>query len=169
MARKGLYASPCIQTNWRHYQQLKARESELSPSQKATMETIYAGTGIRLRNLRGMHEAGVKVVAGTDSMDTFGDFALGLEMMTQAGFTAKEALLAATGEAARAINVDGITGSLIPGLEADLIACPGNPLDDISVLEHPIMVLRCGYPFIVPKNLRSATAADTKPLANVLW
>lgn len=169
MARKGIYASPCIQTNWRRYQDLKSREQDLTPAQRTQMETIFAGTAIRMRNLRRLHEAGVKVVAGTDSMEMFGDFALGLKMMTDAGFTNREALLSATSEAARAIGIEGLTGSLVPGLEADIIACAGNPLNDISALDRPVLVIRGGFPFIVPGTLRDATAAAADPLAGVLW
>lgn len=153
IVRKGIYVSPCIQTNWRQYEQLKARESELSPAEAAKMGKIERKTSSRLLSLQRMHHAGVKIVAGTDAMSTFGDFALGLKMMVQAGLTPQEAVLSATSKAAKAIGISDLTGALVPGLEADIIACGGNPLEDVSALERPLMVIRGGSPFLVPETI----------------
>jgi imidazolonepropionase-like amidohydrolase len=35
-------------------------------------------------------------------------------------------------------------GELKPGLYADIIAVPGNPLDDIAVLQHVVFVMKAG-------------------------
>lgn len=154
MAEKGIYVSPCIQTMWRDYEELKKRETELTPVERARMVDICQSAEIRLSNIGKMNAAGVKMVAGTDSMAVFGDYALGLTMMSQAGFTNKKVIQSATIEAARAIGVERITGSITVGKEADLIACAGNPLDDVSVLNGPSAVIKGGKPFILPPSLK---------------
>ncbi|HEX9157206.1 MAG TPA: amidohydrolase family protein, partial [Syntrophales bacterium] len=43
-------------------------------------------------------------------------------------------IVAATGLAAEAMRLSEVTGSLKPGLAADVLIVDGNPLEDISVL-----------------------------------
>jgi imidazolonepropionase-like amidohydrolase len=45
-----------------------------------------------------------------------------------------ETIVAATGLAAEAMRLADVTGSLKPGLAADVLVVDGNPLEDISVL-----------------------------------
>ena len=57
------------------------------------------------------------------------------------GFSAAEALTAATLNAACSLGLGADRGSLEPGKLADLMAVEGNPLEDISVLERVRFVL----------------------------
>jgi imidazolonepropionase-like amidohydrolase len=96
---------------------------------------------------RRMREAGVKYVAGTDAgwrytpMDCL---AMELALMHQGGMSAMDAIVSATGYAASVIGVADRLGTLKPGLAADLIVVPGNPLDDLAVLETPRLVMQAG-------------------------
>lgn len=54
-----------------------------------------------------------------------------LALLVAAGFTPREALLAATRDNARLIGADSI-GRLVPGAVADFVVLGGNPLDDIA-------------------------------------
>jgi imidazolonepropionase-like amidohydrolase len=150
MARKGVYVSPCISTNYRTYEELKCRESVLSPSEEARMHDQYQTALERIEILRRLWKNGVKIVAGTDSIAVFGDYALGLEMMVWAGMTPSDAIVAGTGEAARAIGILDRTGTVEVGKDADLIACANDPLEDIRALGKPTMVMRGGRFFIRP-------------------
>jgi imidazolonepropionase-like amidohydrolase len=51
-------------------------------------------------------------------------------MMVQAGLTPMQALVAATGTAARVSGLDQV-GTIAPGKVADLLVLRGNPLEDI--------------------------------------
>jgi imidazolonepropionase-like amidohydrolase len=55
-----------------------------------------------------------------------------------------EAIMAGTSVAARCLNIDSRTGSVRPGLEADLLVVDGNPLTDITVLGTPVLVINDG-------------------------
>ena len=61
-----------------------------------------------------------------------------------AGITNSEILRAATSDAARAIGLSGVTGSIKSGLSADFVIYDRNPLVDLSVLEEPKLVLARG-------------------------
>ena len=64
--------------------------------------------------------------------------------MVREGMPARDAIVAATSGAARAIGVGGEVGSIEPGKRADLIAVPGNPLDHIDALQRVGFVMPGG-------------------------
>jgi imidazolonepropionase-like amidohydrolase len=47
-------------------------------------------------------------------------------------------------EGAKLLGWEGQIGQLKPGFFADIIAVPGNPLDDISATEHVSFVMKDG-------------------------
>lgn len=85
-----------------------------------------------------MHEAGVTLMAGSDSgasnSYTYPGQSLHAELkaMVDAGLPAIEALRAATINGAKFLEVDDFYGSLKPGKSADLLLLNTNPLEDIS-------------------------------------
>jgi imidazolonepropionase-like amidohydrolase len=56
---------------------------------------------------------------------------LELELMVLAGLTPMQAIVAATSDAARCMNVGDRIGTLKAGAEADFLVLARNPLDDI--------------------------------------
>jgi imidazolonepropionase-like amidohydrolase len=87
------------------------------------------------RNLEILSDAGVTIALGTDSGTNVGQWAgyfehVELEMMVEAGLTPMQALVAATGAAARVSGLDHL-GTIAPGRVADLLVLDANPLDDI--------------------------------------
>ncbi len=56
---------------------------------------------------------------------------LELEHMVAAGLTPMQAIVSATGDAARCMNVSDRIGTLRSGLEADFLVLGANPLDGI--------------------------------------
>jgi imidazolonepropionase-like amidohydrolase len=63
------------------------------------------------------------------------------------GMSPMEALMAGTVHAAEAGGIQDITGSLEPGKAADIVAMPGNPLQDIQAVLHVGFVMRDGVVF----------------------
>jgi imidazolonepropionase-like amidohydrolase len=90
------------------------------------------------REVRDLHSAGVKFMAGTDSGGFFlvPGFALHEEMrlLTRAGFTAMEALQAAIASPARFLGRDDL-GSAQPGNLADLVLLEADPRRDIANID----------------------------------
>jgi imidazolonepropionase-like amidohydrolase len=78
-----------------------------------------------------LHKAGVPIIAGTDQAVPGFSLYREIELYVQAGFTPMEALQSATIVPARAMKVDGDSGSIEVGKRADLDVLDANPLDDI--------------------------------------
>jgi imidazolonepropionase-like amidohydrolase len=87
------------------------------------------------RNLKFLQDAGVGIAFGTDTGPPArfqGYFEhLELERMVQAGLTPAQALVTATGGAARCLGLTGKVGTLEPGAWADLLVLREDPLADI--------------------------------------
>ena len=87
------------------------------------------------RNLKMLASQGVRIAFGTDTgpPGRFQGFFehLELEMMVDAGMTPMQALVAATGDAARCHKRAGEIGTLAPGAVADFLVLGANPVDDI--------------------------------------
>lgn len=88
-----------------------------------------------LELVRGFHEAGGVVLAGTDcpNVAIVSGFSLHreLELLTRAGLAPMEALLAATRRAAERLGKTGEFGAIAPGLPADMLLLRDDPLADI--------------------------------------
>lgn len=92
-------------------------------------------------------KAGVKMALGTDAPAIpHGRGASELIALVDRGLTQLEALQAATVNAAELIGVRD-RGRIADGLLADLIAVPGNPLEDISVMTDVRFVMKGGKVF----------------------
>lgn len=94
-----------------------------------------AGLEVAKRNLKAFVDQGVRIAFGTDSGPParFQGFFehLELEMMVEAGLTPMQALLSATGDAARCHQRAGQFGTLAAGAAADVLILGANPLDHI--------------------------------------
>ena len=92
-------------------------------------------------------KAGVRMAVGTDAPAIpHGRGAQELVAMVDRGMTPLEVLRAATVNAAELIGVED-RGRIAEGLLADLVAVPGNPLDDISVTADVRFVMKGGKVF----------------------
>ncbi|MFB6679538.1 amidohydrolase family protein [Streptomyces sp. NPDC056390] len=108
---------------------------------------------LRRAAVRRAYEAGVPIIAGTDSGNTlpFGTHARELQLLHElVGMTPMEAIVAGTSAAANALGIGAETGSVEPGKCADLLIVRGDPLADLTVLQDRrrlATVLRGGVPF----------------------
>jgi imidazolonepropionase-like amidohydrolase len=95
---------------------------------------------------RAAHAAGVKMLFGTDNGAVFpaGQNALQFRKMVEWGLTPLEAIQASTKNAAEALDKVGQVGTIAPGAFGDLVAVRGDPLRDVSLLEHVDAVVKGG-------------------------
>jgi imidazolonepropionase-like amidohydrolase len=101
--------------------------------------------------------AGVRVALGTDSgAYGWGETALELALMVEAGLPPAEAIAAGTGRAAECLGLAGETGTVERGRAADLLVLDGDPLRDIGVAGRPearLLVLAAGRPVAGTRRL----------------
>jgi len=64
--------------------------------------------------------------------------------MVKYGMTPTQALHSATSNAAELLGMQNQIGTLETGKLADIIAVPGNPLEDVTVLEKVSFVMKGG-------------------------
>ena len=91
------------------------------------------------------YRAGVKIAFGTDAaVYPHGQNAHEFELMVQAGMPAVFALQAATTHAAELLKHQRDLGSITAGKLADVIAVPGDPLQDVSLMKRVSFVMKDG-------------------------
>jgi imidazolonepropionase-like amidohydrolase len=109
---------------------IRAKAEEVIPLARASIERAIA--------------AGVKIAFGTDAaVVPHGDNAKEFAALVERGMTPLHSLQAATVNAADLLGVED-RGQIAQGLLADLVAVPGNPLEDITVMQRVTFVMKDG-------------------------
>jgi len=91
------------------------------------------------------YKAGVKIAFGTDAaVYPHGQNAREFQYMVEAGIPPMVALQAATTHAAELLHKPDELGQIAAGRHADVIAVPGNPLDDITAMQRVSFVMKDG-------------------------
>lgn len=97
-------------------------------------------------------KAGVKIAFGTDA----GGFAWTVNPAKEFGYMVKwgmssaQAIRSATSDAASLLGMQDKIGTIEPGKLADIVAVPGDPLSDITVLEKVDFVMKDGLVYKHP-------------------
>jgi imidazolonepropionase-like amidohydrolase len=104
-------------------------------------------------------KAKVKIAFGTDSgaLDWTSTPAQQFQMMVSHGMTSMAAIQSATMEGARLLGMDKQIGSIEVGKFADIVAVQGDPVADVSRLEHVMFVMKDGQQI----NLSLSSAATS--------
>ncbi len=135
MAAKGIWYVPSLY--------LMTKAVFTSPEQEAQSQR---GIAIIVDTFRRAHQAGVKIAYGSDigAFDWTTTPAMQLPLMVQHGMTPAQALASATAAAAELLQTQRDVGTIEPGKFADIIAVPGNPLDDVTLLQKVSFVMKGG-------------------------
>ena len=97
------------------------------------------------------YQAGVKILFGTDTgVSAHGENAREFALMVEAGMPASEAIRAATILSAGFLGIEDRLGSLEAGKLADIVAAPGDPLEDITAMQRIDFVMKDGVIYRVP-------------------
>ncbi len=138
------YASPWLLGWWR--MQLEERARDTSSAAAEATRRIYASN---LQDVRGLQDAGVAILAGTDagSVLVYPGFGLHEELrllVEEAKLTPAEALRAATITPARYFGMEAELGSISAGKIADLVLLDADPLTDIRNSRRIFTVVQGG-------------------------
>ena len=91
------------------------------------------------------HKRGVKIAFGTDvGVQPHGTNWKEFIYMNKYGMKPMDTIKSATIETAKLLRIDSKLGSLESGKIADIIAVNGNPLNDLSVMENVVFVMKEG-------------------------
>jgi imidazolonepropionase-like amidohydrolase len=120
----------------------KAKEGWYPP--QVTAKALQVGPIIQASAGKA-YKAGVKIAFGTDAgVYPHGENAKEFEYMVQAGMPPMFVLQAATTHAAELLHKQNDLGQIAVGRQADVIAVPGNPLDDITAMQRVNFVMKGG-------------------------
>lgn len=136
-----------------------ANDSRLRPyfSEETIARLTGRASGPVLENIesylsvvRSLDAAGVRLLAGTDVPNAITVQGVSLhrelELLVRAGLTPTQALIAATGAAAKAFRLDD-RGRIATGYRADLVMVRGDPTSDITATRDILRVWRAGAEF----------------------
>lgn len=153
MREKGIAWVPTIIAYTYIYEQLRDRAKRetiaggIDGSALSDFDYFEQAAQAYRQNFKMLADTGVTVLAGTD-MVLHGApvMPVGRELayMVEYGFSPLRAISAATGDAAAALGLHEQTGTLRPGLCADILVVKGNAAADIAALQQPVQVFRAG-------------------------
>ena len=138
MKAKGVYLVPTRMTvNW------VLKEVDTYPPKIAAKARAAAAAHGTM--FKAALRLGVPIAFGTDAgVFPHGMNAQEFSAMTDLGMSPTAALLAGTRDAARLLGIESDVGTLQAGKVADIVAVPGNPINDIHATEHPLLVMHLG-------------------------
>ena len=129
MVTNDVWVSPTINAGWQRFKKEEFVEMVRS-------------------NYRKMKSAGVRLIASTDAgipRVYHHDLPKALpEFARFAELSPVETLRAATSDCAAAIDLGSVTGRISPGFSADFVVYESNPLENLAVLEDPVLVVARG-------------------------
>lgn len=131
---------------------LGARIAEQGAYVSPTINVLLKALNIDFFNerMRRLLQAGAKIITSTDAgIDHVPHFAFpqSLPLYAEFGMSNADILRAATLTAAEALGIDHVTGNVVEGREADMIAVDGNPLERIDDVAKLTFVLARGERF----------------------
>jgi imidazolonepropionase-like amidohydrolase len=103
----------------------------------------------------------IRIVYGVDDADVDESVSKEFGALVRGGLSTLGALQAATINAATMLDKDRDVGTLEPGRFADVVAVKGDPLSDITVMEHVAFVMQGG------KVIKDPAHPDRNPVIHV--
>jgi len=139
MARQGTWYCPTISPYY----------GDWAPADTPGGKRDRARAAVHEGSFKKALHAHLKIVFGTDigGMPWTDSMAQEFQRMVGFGMTPMDAIHSATSRAAEMLDMKGEIGVLAPGAFADIVAVTGDPLKDVSVLEHIRFVMKDGAVF----------------------
>jgi len=146
MAQKGVWFDPNVGVVLQNYLKNQDRFLGLDNFDEAGFRIMQQGIATGLDTFRRALAHHVKIVFGTDAVagahgHNAEEFIVRVQ---QGGQKPMDAIVSATSASAEALGLADRIGSIAPGMEADLVAVDGNPLEDITAVRRVVFVMRGG-------------------------
>ncbi len=154
MVQHGTYLVPTLSAGEAVVRAAKAGILKGLRAQKARAAAAAMNNGVKIAV-----KDGVPIALGTDAgVGAHGTNGHEFTLMVEwGGMTPMQSIVAGTMSGAKLLGWDKQIGSLAAGKWADVVAVPGDPLQDIHVMERPVFVMKNGYVY------KSASVAPALP------
>ena len=132
----------------------RSKNDPLTPEQQKHLDASLKGIQQEIQMAMSL---GVKIASGFDAAEAEGQGKNANELvaLTRRGMPPLEAIRAATINAAELLSWQDKVGALEPGHYADVIAVDGDPLADITLLQHVRFVMKGGG-VVIKEGVRCA-------------
>ena len=139
MSRQGTWYCPTISPYYGDWAPAETPGGKRDRARAATHEVSF----------KKALKAHLKIVFGTDigGMPWTDSMAQEFKRMVDLGMAPMDAIESATSRAAEMLDMKGEIGVLAPGAFADIVAVSGDPLADVTILEHVRFVMHDGAVF----------------------
>ncbi len=145
IAEQGVFVNPTLGQGLARIRQLEDNPDLALEAED--IDVMRRGSEVRMDHVARMRDAGVVMVAGSDSAWAnypMGDFQTEIEAHVMAGMSNTEAIVSATRDSAMSCRVDDTVGTLEVGKQADVLVVDGDPTRDIADLRKVSDVFLAG-------------------------
>jgi imidazolonepropionase-like amidohydrolase len=147
MAQHGTYYDPNIGVVLQNYLENKPKYFGIGNYNEEGFAFMAKGVAIvRDTFKRALAHKNLKIIYGTDATagahgHNYREF---MVRVRDGGQDPMAALISATSLSAESLNLGRETGSIAPGMQADIVAFDGNPLADVSAAARAVFVMKSG-------------------------
>jgi len=147
MAQHGTYYDPNIGVVLQNYLENKPKYFGIGNYNEEGFAFMQKGVAIvRDTFQRALAHKNLKIIYGTDATagahgHNYREF---MVRVRDGGQNPMAALISATSLSAESLNLGRETGSIAPGMQADIVAFDGNPLEDVTAAARAVFVMKSG-------------------------
>jgi imidazolonepropionase-like amidohydrolase len=154
MASRGIYFDPNIGLVLQNYLQQPEKFMGVGNYTEQGFAAMRAAVPIALNGFkRALRQKGLKIIYGTDAVA--GAHGRNAEefvvRVRDGGQDPMAALISVTSLSATSLGLQDSIGAIAPGLQADIVAFDGNPLEDVTAVRRVDFVMKGGHVF---KNVK---------------
>lgn len=157
MAKHGTYYDPNIGLVLQNYLENKEKFLGIGNYNEQGFAFMEKGKSIVLDTFKkALKHPDLKIIYGTDAVA--GAHGRNAEefivRVRDGGQDPMAALISATSLSAESLGLGNTTGSIAPGMDADIVAFEGNPLQDVTAARRVLFVMKAGKIFVnhVPES-----------------
>lgn len=151
MAKHGTYYDPNIGLVLQNYLENKEKFLGIGNYNEQGFAFMEKGEAIVLDTFKkALQHKDLKIIYGTDAVAgahgrNYEEF---IVRVRDGGQDPMAALISATSLSAESLGLANTTGSIAPGMDADIVAFDGNPLQDVTAARRAVFVMKAGKVFL---------------------